>query len=158
MPVTTKHLARPRGLFFDEFEVGDSVESVGRTVTEADIVNFAALSGDYNLIHTDAEYSKGQLFGQRVAHGLLVLSMASGMAVRLGFMEDTIMAFRGLEWKFVAPVFIGDTIHLRVTVESTKPMARLGGGFVGFKMEVINQRDEVVNRGVWQVLCKGVPV
>ena len=158
LPVTTRRLARPRGLFFDEFEIGDSVESVGRTVTEADIVNFAALSGDYNLIHTDAEYSKDQLFGQRVAHGLLVLSMASGMAVRLGFMEDTIMAFRGLEWKFVAPVLIGDTIHLRVTVESTKAMARLGGGFVGFKMEVINQRGEVVNRGVWQVLCKAAPV
>lgn len=156
--MTTKRLARTRGIYFDEFEIGDSVESVGRTITETDIVNFAALSGDYNLIHTDAEYSKTQLFGQRVAHGLLVLSIASGMAVRLGFMEDTVIAFRGLEWKFVAPVFIGDTIHLRVTVESAKPMGRLGGGFVGLKMEVINQRDEVVNRGVWQVLCKAAPV
>lgn len=155
--MSTNRLARPRGLFFDEFQIGDSVESVGRTVTETDIVTFAGLSGDYNLIHTDAEYSKNELFGQRVAHGLLVLSMASGMAVRLGFMEDTVMAFRGLEWKFVAPVFIGDTIHLRVTIESTKPMARLGGGFVAFKMEVINQHGEVVNRGVWQVLCKGTP-
>ena len=89
-----------------------------------------------------------------MAHGLLVLSIASGMAVRLGFMEETVMAFRSLEWKFSAPVFAGDTIHLRVTVEELKPMARLRGGLVRFKMEVINQRDELANRGSWDVLCK----
>lgn len=150
-------LARPRGLFFEEFVIGESVESVGRTVTEADIVLFAGLSGDYNRIHTDAEYSKDHPFGQRVAHGLLVLSIASGMAVRLGFMEDTVLAFRSLEWKFSLPVVAGDTIHLRVTVEETKPMARLGGGLVRFKMEVINQRNETVNRGTWDVLCKSQP-
>lgn len=155
--MTNGKLARPRGLFFEEFTIGDSVESAGRTVTEADIVMFAGLSGDYNLIHTDEEYSKGQMFGRRVAHGLLILSIASGMAVRLGFMEDTVMAFRSLEWKFSAPVFAGDTIHLRVTVDETKPMARLGGGLVRFGMEVINQRGEVVNRGTWDILCKSKP-
>ena len=155
--MSTGKLARPRGLFFEEFILGDSVESGGRTVTEADIVLFAGLSGDYNLIHTDAEYSKQHPFGQRVAHGLLVLSIASGMAVRLGFMEETILAFRSLEWKFSAPVVSGDTIHLRVTVEETRPMPRLGGGLVRFKMEVINQRSETVNRGSWDVLCKSRP-
>ncbi len=153
--MTESKLARRRGLFFEEFIVGDQTESVGRTITEADIVNFAGLSGDYNLIHTDAEYSKGQMFGQRVAHGLLVLSIASGLAVRLGFMEDTILAFRGLEWKFVAPVFIGDTIRVRVAVEATKAVPRLGGGIVTLRMEVVNQKDEVVNRGTWEVVCKG---
>jgi acyl dehydratase len=152
--MTSGKLARPQGLVFEEFIIGDQTESVGRTITEADIVNFAGLSGDYNLIHTDAEYSKGQMFGQRVAHGLLVLSIASGLAVRLGFMEDTILAFRGLEWKFTAPVFIGDTVRVRVTVEAVKPMARLGGGLVTLKMEVINQKHEVVNRGAWEVLCR----
>ena len=147
-------LVRPHGLFFEEVIIGDQTESVGRTVTETDIVAFAGVSGDYNLIHTDAEYSKGQMFGQRVAHGLLALSIASGLAVRLGFMEDTILAFRSLEWKFTAPVFIGDTIRLRVTVEATKPMPRLGGGLVTLKMEVMNQKDEVVNRGSWDVLCR----
>ena len=152
-----KALARITGLFFEEFTTGDSITSVGRTVTETDVVNFAALSGDWNLIHTDAEYARQGLFGERVAHGLLVLSIASGLAVRLGFMEDTVIAFRGLEWRFSAPVFIGDTIRLRVTVEEIKPMPRLGGGLVTFKMEVINQRDEVVNRGTWDILCKGAP-
>ena len=152
--MSTRSLARSGGLYFDEFTIGDVAESVGRTVTEADVVNFAALSGDWNLIHTDAEYSKAQMFGQRVAHGLLVLSIASGLAVRLGFMEDTIVAFRGLEWKFARPVFIGDTVRLRVTVEEKKEMARLGGGLVNFKLEVLNQKDEVVQRGIWEVLCK----
>lgn len=143
------------GLYFEEFEVGDQVESTGRTITEADIVNFAGISGDWNLIHTDAEYSKHHLFEQRVAHGLLVLSIASGLAVRLGFMEETILAFRGLEWKFTKPVHIGDTIRLRVTVDSVKEMRRLGGGLVNFKMEVLNQKDEICHRGQWDILCKG---
>ena len=152
---STRKLAQPAGLYFDEFEIGDQVESVGRTITETDIVNFAGISGDWNLIHTDAEYSKNQMFGQRVAHGLLVLSIASGQAVRLGFMEDTILAFRGLEWKFVKPVFIGDTVRLRVTIEDKKEMRRLGGGLVIFKMEVLNQNNEICQRGPWEILCKG---
>lgn len=151
----SRKLMRPMGLYFEEFEIGDQVESVGRTITEADIVNFAGISADWNLIHTDAVYSAGHMFEKRVAHGLLVLSIASGLAVRLGFMEDTILAFRSLEWKFTKPVFIGDTIHIRVTIDSVKPMRRLGGGLVNLKMEVINQNDEVCHRGNWEILCKG---
>jgi acyl dehydratase len=156
--MSENRLARKRGLYFEEFQLGDATESGGRTVTEADIVNFAGLSGDYNLIHTDAEYAKGHMFGQRVAHGLLVLSIASGLAVRLGFMEETILAFRGLDWRFSAPVVAGDTIRVRVTVEATKAMARVGGGLVTLKMEVLNQRDEVVNRGAWDVVVRSAPV
>ena len=152
--MTTRKLSKPVGLYSAQFEIGDQLESVGRTITETDIVNFAGISGDWNLIHTDAEYSKSQMFGQRVAHGLLILSIASGQAVRLGFMEDTIMAFRGLEWKFVKPVLIGDTIRLRVTIEEKKEMRRMGGGLVNFKMEVINQQNEVCQRGNWDILCK----
>ncbi len=153
----TRKLQAPQGLHFEEFQVGDMVESVGRTITEADIVGFAALSGDWNRIHTDAEYSRQQMFGQRVAHGLLVLSVASGLAVRLGFMEETVQAFMGLEWEFRKPVFIGDTVRLRATVADKRPMPRLGGGVVAFKMEVLNQKDQVVQRGLWKILCKGLP-
>jgi acyl dehydratase len=153
--MTERKLARPRGLFFEEFALGDQVEGVGRTITETDIVNFAALTGDWNLIHTDAEYSANVPggFGQRVAHGLLILSIASGQAVRLGFMEETVIAFRGLAWKFSSPVFIGDTIRLRVTVEEKKDLRRLGG-LVTFKLEVVNQKDEVCQRGTWDILCR----
>jgi len=153
----TKALARITGLFFEEFTTGDSITSVGRTVTETDVVNFAALSGDWNLIHTDAEYARQGLFGERVAHGLLVLSIASGLAVRLGFMEDTVQAFMGLEWEFRGPVKIGDTVRVRATIDEKKAMPRLGGGFVMFKMQILNQRDEVVQRGAWKVLVKSAP-
>jgi acyl dehydratase len=149
-----RKLARQTGLYFEEFAVGDQVESVGRTITEADVVNFAALSGDWNLIHSDAEYSKGHIFGQRVAHGLLILSVASGLAVRLGFMEETTLAFRSVEWKMQRPVFIGDTMRVRIAVEETKAMARMGGGLVNFKVEVLNQKGEVCQRGNWEILIK----
>lgn len=151
--VSERKLSRPLGLYFEEFTVADTVESVGRTITETDVVNFAGISGDWNLIHTNAEFSAQGMFGQRVAHGLLILSIASGLAVRLGFMEETILAFRGLNWKFAKPIFIGDTVRLRVTVAETRAMKRAGGGLVTFKMEVLNQTDEVCQRGEWEILC-----
>ena len=147
-----RRLARPMGLYFEEFQIGDSVTSATRTITETDIVNFAALSGDWNLIHTDVEYSKGHPFGQRVAHGLLILSIASGLSVRLGFLEETTLAFRSIEWKMQRTVVIGDTIHVRITVEETKAMARLGGGLVNFKVDVLNQKDEICQRGTLNLL------
>ena len=150
-------IAPARGLYFEEFEIGDEVVSSGRTITEADVVAFAALSGDWNPMHTDAEYAKTGMFGQRVAHGLLVLSIASGLAVRLGFMEETVLAFRELTWKFSRPVMIGDTVRLRVVVRQRKAMRRLGGGAVVFDVSVLNQRDEVVQRGQWSVLVKSRP-
>jgi acyl dehydratase len=144
------------GLFFEEFEVGQSITSQARTVTEADLVGFASLSGDWNAIHTDAEFAAKHPFGQRVAHGLLVLSIASGLAIRLGFMEETVLAFRDIDdWRFSLPVFIGDTVRVRLTVVETKPMRRLGGGLVRMKVEILNQEDKVVQRGTWGVLAKG---
>jgi acyl dehydratase len=142
-------------MYFDEFEIGQSITSVGRTITEADVVNFAGVSGDWTQIHTNAEYAARHPFGQRVAHGLLGLSIASALAVRLGFVEDTVLAFREIgEWKFSLPIFIGDTIHMRATVADTKPMRRLGGGLVTFKVEILNQDDQVVQRGKWGLLVK----
>ena len=150
-----RELVAPKGLFFEEFEVGHSVTSVGRTVTESDVVSFAALSGDWNAIHTDAEVAKQGVFAQRVAHGLLCMSIASGLAMRLGFLEETALAFRVIDsWKFSLPVFFGDTIRVRATVIETKPMRRLGGGLVTLKVEILNQDDKVVQRGNWGVLVK----
>jgi len=150
-----KNLPARMGLYFEEFEIGQSVTSVGRTITETDVVNFAALSGDWTQIHTDAEFAANHPFGQRVAHGLLLVSIASGLAARLGFIEGTALALREIaEWKFSLPIFIGDTIHMRATVVETKPMRRLGGGLVTLKVEILNQKEEVVQRGMWGVLVK----
>lgn len=143
---------KPRGVYFEEFEVGTEVVSPGRTITETDIVTFAGLSGDYNPLHTDAEFAKGTPFGQRVAHGLLVLSIASGLADRLGFIEGTALAFRELTWKFSQPVFMGDTLCVKARCKELKPMPRLGGGLVIFEVRVVNQEDKTVQKGEWQVL------
>jgi len=151
------HSSRPRGRYFEEFEIGDTVETPSRTITETDVVLFAGLSGDYNQLHTDAEFTKGTLFGERVAHGLLGLSIASGLASRTGFAEGTAEAFTTLEWKFRRPIKIGDTIRVRIEARQKKEMARLGGGFVVFDVNVLNQQDETVQKGTWTLLIKSAP-
>ncbi len=150
-------LTRPRGRYFEEFEIGEGIETAARTITETDVVLFAGLSGDYNPLHTDAEFAKGTLFGERIAHGLLGLSIASGLASRLGFVEGTTEAFTALEWKFRATIKIGDTIHVRAKVRQKKEMPRLGGGFITFDVRLLNQRDETVQKGTWTVLIKSAP-
>ncbi len=141
-----------KGRHFEDFTLGDIALSPGRTITEADIVNFAALSGDYTQIHTNEELARQGFFGKRVAHGLLLMSVASGLLTRLGIIEGTVLAFRQLVWKFSLPVFIGDTVHVRATVTDLKPMKRLGGGAVTFDVEVLNQDGKVVQGGQWVLL------
>ena len=150
-----KQLAATRGLFFEEFEVGAQARSVGRTITEADIVQFCALTGDWNQLHSDAEFAAQTPFGQRIAHGLLGLSIASGRVMRLGLIEGTALAFRGIEdWKFSKPLFIGDTAHVEARVAETKPFPRLGGGQVTLDVSVVNQKGETCQRGQWSVLVR----
>lgn len=144
----------PRGMYFEEFEPGLEIYTAARTITETDIVSFAGLSGDYNFIHIDAEGSKNTPFGQRVAHGMLVASIASGLAVQHGFIDGTTLAFRELTWKFTKPVLIGDTIQVQIKVTETKAMKALGGGLITFEARVLNQRDEVVHKGEWRMLIK----
>ena len=149
---------RPRGRYFEQFAVGDKITTAARTVTEADIVAFAGLSGDYNQIHIDAEYSRTTPFGARVAHGLLGLSIASGLAVQTGFMEQTVLAFREIgEWKFSNPIFIGDTIHVELEVVETKAIPRLGGGAIVITLDVRNQKGETAQKGKWTALIRGSP-
>ena len=145
-------------MYFDDVAIGDEWTSTARTVTETDIVNFAGLSGDFNQIHVDEQYAGGTMFKTRVAHGLLGLSIASGLAVQTGFMEGTIMAFREIaEWKFSKPIFIGDTIRVELDMTELKAMPRLGGGLVTIKLTVKNQKDEVVQQGEWLALMMSRP-
>ncbi|MGD8632472.1 MAG: MaoC/PaaZ C-terminal domain-containing protein [Anaerolineales bacterium] len=144
-----------RGLFFEEFEIGQQVKSPGRTVTEADVMMFAGLSGDYTTIHTDAEFSKSTPFGQRVAHGLLGMAIASGLAARTGVLEGTVLAFREIsDWKFRLPVFLGDTLHIVLEVKQKKALPRLGGGSLLIEIDVLNQDEKSVMKGHWNVLMK----
>lgn len=147
-----------RGMYFEEFQPGLKVITGGRTITEADIVCFAGLSGDYTRIHTDAEYSKTTPFGQRVAHGLLGLSIASGLAAQTGILEGTVLAFREiLEWKFVKPIFIGDTVHAELEVREVKSFPRLNGGGVIIALSLMNQHGETLMKGLWNVLFMNRP-
>ena len=147
-----------RGMWFEEFEIGQQIITPGRTITESDIVSFAGLSGDYNQIHTDAEFSSNTPFGKRVAHGLLVLSIASGLAMRTGVLEGTVIAFREINnWKFTSPVFIGDTIHAVLNIVETKAIPRLAGGSLVIEITVKNQRDEVTMKGTWTAIVASKP-
>ena len=150
--------ASPRGMYFEEFAVGQTIVTAGRTITEHDLVAFAGLSGDFNQMHVDAEYAKTTPFGQRVVHGLCVLSIASGLAVQTGILEGTVMAFREVtEWKFSLPVFIGETIHVELQVTDTKALPRLGGGLVGIVLSVKNPKGETLHKGRWSVLVASRP-
>lgn len=144
-----------RGLYFEEYMVGQEIRTTARTITEADVVQFAGLSGDYNALHTDAEFAKHTIFGERIAHGLLGLSVASGLAAQAGFIEGTVQAFTGLDWKFKAAIRIGDTIHLVCRVNRLRALPSMGGGMVMLEIAVHNQRDEVVQQGTWSLLIKG---
>jgi acyl dehydratase len=147
-----------RGLYFEEFKVGQVFYSTARTITETDIVMFAGLSGDYNQIHTDVEYCKTTPFGQRIAHGLLVMSIASGLIAQSGFLDGTVISFREIkDWKFVKTTFIGDTVHVITKVIETKSLKRVGGGLIVISLDVRNQNDETLMKGKWTALMANKP-
>jgi acyl dehydratase len=141
--------------FWEDIGVGEEYESPGRTVTEADIVIFAGLSGDYNVLHTDAEYMKRSIFGERIAHGLLGLSIQSGLLTRAMSPYATV-AFGALRWKFKGPIKIGDTIRVRARVVSKKE-TKLDRGLVVLARTVLNQRDEVVQEGETELIVERRP-
>jgi acyl dehydratase len=120
-------------------------------------VGFAGISGDFNPMHTDEVYSSGTQFGKRVAHGLLGLSIASGLAYQMGFMEGTVIAFTGLEWKFRAPIFIGDTVRVQTKVTKLREMKAAGGGFVTLDVKLVNQDGTATQKGEWTVLVASKP-
>jgi acyl dehydratase len=139
--------------YYEEIEVGEAYESPGRTVTETDIVQFAGLSGDYNVLHTDAEFMKTSIFGERIAHGLLVLAIQSGLFARVAPSYAT-LAFTGLRWKFKSPVKIGDTVRLRARVLAKQDDGKPDRGLVTVQRSVVNQRGEVVQEGETDLLVE----
>jgi acyl dehydratase len=129
--------------FFEDFVVGEVFETPSRTITEADVVNFAGISGDFNRIHTDEEYAKGTLYKTRIAHGLLVVSVVSGLRLRLGIFENSLIALYGIDnLRFLAPVKIGDTIRAKITIINKEEKSK--GGLLTLKHEVYNQKNDLV--------------
>lgn len=141
--------------YFEDLEVGDTWVSVGRTITESDIVNFAGLSGDFNPIHLDVESSAKSRYGQRVAHGVLGISVATGLIDSIGVFRDSMIAMLGIdEWRFRAPVFIGDTIHLELSIAELRATSRGNRGVVRRGLKLVNQRDEIVQEGFITVMIR----
>lgn len=139
-----------RSLYFEDFTVGQRFVTKARTITEADIVNFAGLSWDHNQLHTDSEYAASTLYGKRIAHGLLGVIAHAGLSYELT--EESLLALLELTWQFKAPIYIGDTIHVEQTVKSLRESRSADRGILTFEKAVINQKDEVVQTGSTTIL------
>jgi 3-hydroxybutyryl-CoA dehydratase len=145
------------GRYFDELTEGETFTSAPRTVTLADVDAFVRLTGDDNRLHTDDAFARAAGFEGRIAHGALVVSLATGLAWSTGILTDTTLAFRAIEsWKFSLPVYPGDAVSLRGRVADCRPL-RHGTGLVRFDLEVVNQREQVVGGGSLRMLMRSRP-
>jgi acyl dehydratase len=141
-----------RGKTFDEFEVGNEFTTASRTITESDVVTFAGISGDFNPIHMDKEFAEGTPLKGRIAHGILIASIATGLGNQLAIFEGTTIAVLSMTINYKAPVKFGDTVRLRLKVMEKKETSKPDRGIVTFQTNVLNQRDELVIDGQWVVM------
>ena len=146
-------------LYFEAFRPGQVFESTGRTVTEADLTMFSMLSGDWNPIHADTEFAKQTRYGQRVVHGALGIAMMTGMMHQLGVFERSAVAMLSLrEWRFLAPMLVGQTLHLRMEITAAEAGASPRIGRVDRCLRLIDQAGTVVQQGFSDVLVLKTPV
>jgi acyl dehydratase len=153
---------KPRlGYRYEDLFVGMQFRSAGRTITDADLIGFASLTGDFSELHTSDVYAKSSQFGRRVAHGMLGLSYAHGlMWARTGELRETAIAFLGIsDWRFVGPIYIGDTIFVNYTLaELRDSKSRPTQAVASFDVELVNQDGTVVQRGRKALLVSKVPL
>jgi hypothetical protein len=150
---------KPRGMYFEDFEIGSSIVTSRRTVTQADIVNFACLSGDHNAPHIDHEFCKTQPYGEPIAHGPLVLAIVGGLQCLSGINDGTIIAMMGLDqWRMHLPVKAGDTIHAVITPTEKKLTSSGTKGIVTCERIVINQRNDIVHSMIISNMYKCKPM
>src|SRR5438067_3976084 len=141
-------------MYFDDVEIGQEWESLGRTVTETDIVTYAGLSGDFNPIHVDHEFAKTTAYRKPIAHGLLIWAISSGLGMMAPPMRT--LAFVSIrEWHFKLPVYIGDTIRLKTRVLEKEERARGRRGTIAWLRTITNQNGKVVQEGVTLTLVEG---
>jgi acyl dehydratase len=135
-------------LYYEDISVGFRFETPARTITEADLVNFAGLSGDFNPLHVDAVFAEGSIYGERIAHGALVLSIATGLRQRMGLFDGTLMGLLEIRsWRFLRPVLVGDTIHVLSEVTDLRHTEKADRGVMTQRVDVLNQRGEPVHQG-----------
>lgn len=143
-----------KGLYFEEFEIGKIYESQGRTILEADLINFAGLTGDFNPLHTNEEFAKKNGFGKRIAHGMLGAAIMTGMSNQMGIFEGTTIAFLSLQMDYKVPIFINDTVHLDLMPIEKKVSSKPGRGIVNYQANLVNQNDEIVTQAIWTIMMK----
>jgi acyl dehydratase len=144
------------GYYFEDFKVGEEFTTPTRTLTETDVVMFAAMTGDYNELHTSSEYMKDSQFNQRLVHGLLALSVSHGLLFRLGLLDGTAIAFLGIDsWQFQAPLFFDDTIHVRIKVaEARASQSKPDRGIVKLHLEIVKQDGKIAQSGYKSIMVK----
>ncbi|HWD63034.1 MAG TPA: MaoC/PaaZ C-terminal domain-containing protein [Humibacter sp.] len=146
-------------LYLEDLHAGQTFVTPGRTITEADVVSFAAWTNDNNQVHTDVEFAKHTRYGQRVVHGMLGASLCLGLIARTGVFEGSAVALLGIDqWKFTAPIFIGDTVTCTVHILSTRPTRSGEYGIVERQVTLHNQRDEVVQTGRMDLMVGVAPM
>jgi acyl dehydratase len=132
-------------MYFEDFSIGQVLETPRRTITSTDIVNFACLSGDFNGVHADHEYCKSTPFGEPIAHAPLIYAVMGGLQYASGINDGTLLAVLGIdEWRIYKPVKHGDTLHMRQTVKSKRESSNAERGIVVLSREFVNQRSETV--------------
>lgn len=141
-------------LYYEDFDRTVKLVTGKRKVTACDIDTFAKLSGDTNPLHTDDGFAATTQYGERIAHGLLGLALISGLAWQLGCLDDSLEAFTDLKWRYHAPVKIGDTLYARVHFRHKRPADGYAGGFVVLDVAVLNQNEDVVQKGTWTTLIR----
>jgi acyl dehydratase len=143
-----------RGLTYEQFNMGEVFTSPARTVTEADVVSFAGLSGDFNPLHVDEIFARTTPFGGRIAHGMLVAALATGMANWLGIFEGTTLALMEQVIQYKSPVKPGETVHLELRVAEKKETSKPDRGVVVFAADVCNQDGRAVITGRWTMMMR----
>lgn len=142
-------------LHFEDVEVGFRFETPSRTVTEADLVAFSGISGDFNPLHTDERFAAGSIYGERIAHGALVLSLTTGLRQRVGLFDGTLMGLLEIRsWRFSAPVRIGDTIRVACEITELRETSKPDRGLMVQRIDVLNQDDTVVASGEFVMLLR----
>ena len=141
------------GWYLEDFKLGETYKSIARTVTEADVVNFAGFSGDFNPLHMDDEYGKNvSIFKKRIAHGMIGPVWMTGMSNQTGMFEGTTIAFLELTVKYPAPLEIGATVHLEMTPTEVKHTSKPGKGILKLDANLVDQNGKIITECKWTIM------